>query len=108
MSSQNIPVKLNGSRKLKPLWLGPYIVDKAVGPNAYYLALPNSISRLYNVFNVKLLKVYKGSIVPPPNLIELGNELEYEMSYILCHHWCGRNKWLEFLISFIGYDASHK
>ena len=83
MSSKNIPVKLDGSRKLKPLWLGPYMVDKVVGPNAYCLALPSSMSRLYNVFNVKLLKVYKGSIVPPPDPIELDNELEYEVSYIL-------------------------
>ena len=107
MSSKNIPVKLDGSQKLKPLWLGPYMVDKVVGPNAYHLALPSSMSRLHNVFNVKLLKAYKGSIVPPPDPIELDNELEYEVSYILCHHRHGRNKWLEFLISFVGYDASH-
>ena len=65
------------------------------------------MSWLYNVFNVKLLKAYKGSIVPPPDPIELDNELEYKVSYILCHHRHGRNKWLEFLISFVGYDASH-
>ena len=75
--------------------------------NAYCLALPNSISQLHNVLNVKLLKAYKGSIVPPPDPIELDNELEYEVSYILHHCRYGRNKWLEFLISFVGYDTSH-
>ena len=107
MSSKNIPVKLDGSRKLNPLWLGPYMVDTVVGPNAYHFALPSSMSRLYNVFNVKLLKAYKGSIVPPPDPIELDNELEYEVSYILHHLRHGCNKRLEFLISFVGYNASH-
>ena len=75
--------------------------------NAYRLALPSSMSRLHNVFNVKLLKVYKGFIVPPSNPIELNNELEYKVSYILRHHRHGCAKWLEFIVSFVGYDASH-
>ena len=83
------------------------MVDKVVGPNAYCLALPSSISRLHNAFNVKLLKLYKGSIVPPFDPIKHDNELEYEMSYILHHGRHGHNKWLEFLVSFVGYDASH-
>ena len=107
MSSKNIPVKLDGSQNLKPLWLGPYIVDKVVGPNAYHLVLLSNMSRLYNVFNVKLLKVYKGSIVPPLDPIELDNELEYKVSYFLRHCRHGSNKCLEFLASFVSYDASH-
>ena len=83
------------------------MVDKVVGPNAYRLALPCSMSRLHNVFNVKLLKAYQGSIVPPADPIKLDNELEYEVSYILCHRRYGHSKCLEFLLFFIGYDASH-
>ena len=107
MSSKNIPVKLDGSQKLKPLKLGPYMVVKVVGPNAYCLTLPCSMSRLHNIFNVKLLKAYKGSIVPTPDPIELDNKLEYEVFYILSYLRRGCNKWLEFLISFVGYNASH-
>ena len=83
------------------------MVDKVVGPNAYHLALPTNMSKLHNVFNVKLLKAYKGSIVPPPDPIELDNELEYEVSYILHHHRRGCSKWLEFLIFFVGNNASY-
>ena len=83
------------------------MVDKVIGPNAYRFELPSSISQLHSVFNVKLLKAHKGSIVPTPDPIELDNESECEVSYILHHHRRGRNKWLEFLISFVGYNASH-
>ena len=102
-----MPVKLDGLWKLKPLWLGPYMVDKVVGPNAYHLALSSSMSKLHNVFNVKLLKACKCSIVLPPDPIELDNKLEYEVFYIL--HYCrgGHNKWLEFLVSFVGYNSSY-
>ena len=58
------------------------MVEKVVSSNAYHLTLPTSMSKLHNVFNVQLLKAYKGSIVPPPDPIELDNELEYEVSYI--------------------------
>ena len=83
------------------------MVDKVVGPNVYCLMLPTIMSSLHNVFNVKLLKAYKGSIAPPPDPIKLDIELEYEVSHILRHCRHGHNKWLEFLISFVGYDASH-
>jgi hypothetical protein len=46
------------SQKLSHRYLGPYVVQRRVGRNAYHLRLPTSMSRLHLVFNVvKLLLV---------------------------------------------------
>ena len=44
------------SRKLKPKYLGPYQILKKVGPIAYQIALPPSLSNLHPVFHVSQLR----------------------------------------------------
>ncbi|XP_028208366.1 uncharacterized protein LOC114391570 [Glycine soja] len=44
------------SRKLTPKYLGPYQILKKVGPVAYQIALPPSLSNLYPVFHVSQLR----------------------------------------------------
>ncbi|XP_040872082.1 uncharacterized protein [Glycine max] len=46
------------SRKLTPKYLGPYQILKKVGPAAYQIALPPSLSNLHPVFHVSQLRRY--------------------------------------------------
>ena len=77
-----------------------------VGPNAYRLALPEAFKHLHHAFNVIVLKRYRGSIIPPPDLIEVEGLEEFEVSDILVHRRSVRQKQLEFLVAFEGYDSS--
>ena len=63
-----------------------------VGPNAYRLALPEAFKYLHHVFNVAALKRYRGSIIPPPDTIEVEELKEFEVSDILAHCRSGRRK----------------
>ncbi|RZB69283.1 Transposon Tf2-11 polyprotein [Glycine soja] len=46
------------SRKLTPCFIGPFQILKRVGPVAYQIALPPSLSNLHNVFHVSQLHKY--------------------------------------------------
>ena len=105
LHTRNLPLQIPGSAKLKPIWIGPYKVESVVGPNAYQLALPAAFKRLHSVFNVSVLKRYHGSIIPPPDPIEVDGLEEYEVSAIVAHHHSGGRKQLEFLVAFEGYDS---
>ena len=98
-------MRIPGSAKLKPIWIGPYKVEAVVGPNAYQLALPATFKRLHCVFNVSVFKWYRGSIIPPPDPIEVDGLEEYEVSAIVAHRHSGHRKQLEFLVAFEGYDS---
>ena len=56
------------SRKLTPRFIGPFQILKRVGPMAYQIALPPSLSNLHNVFHVSQLRNY---IHDPSHVIEL-------------------------------------
>ena len=105
---KNLPIKVPGSCKLKPLWVGPFRVVHAIGTNAYELDLPATLEQLHPVFNVSVLKRYEGQVLSPPDPIELDTGPEFEVEAILHHRRVGR-RWskLEFLVSFLGYDSSH-
>ncbi|RZB69146.1 hypothetical protein D0Y65_038775 [Glycine soja] len=56
------------SRKLTPRFIGPFQILKTVGPVAYQIALPPSLSNLHNVFHVSQLRKY---IYDPSHVVEL-------------------------------------
>ena len=58
-----------GTKKLAPLWVGPYKVLEVINCNAYKLALPTSLNLLHLVFNISVLKPYHGTIIPSPDPI---------------------------------------
>ncbi|RZB65706.1 Transposon Tf2-9 polyprotein [Glycine soja] len=60
------------SRKLTPKYLGPYQILKKVGPVAYHIALPPSLSNLYPVFHVSQLRRYN----PDPSHILAVDEVQ--------------------------------
>ena len=55
------------SQKLTPRFIGPFQILKRVGPVAYQIALPPSLSNLHNVFHVSQLHKY---IHDPSHVIE--------------------------------------
>ena len=63
-----------------------------VGPNAYRLALFEAFKHLHCIFNVAVLKQYRGSIIPPPDPIEVEGLEGFEVSDILAHRHSGRRK----------------
>ena len=107
LNMQNLLLKMVVTKKLAPLWVGPYKVLELVNSNEYRLALPTSLHLLHPVFNISVLKPYCRIIIPPPNPIQINGDLEYEVAEILAHRHAGRCKHLEFLVSFLGYDSSH-
>jgi hypothetical protein len=54
LSTKNLRIK--GSRKLSPRFIGPFRVLDMIGKQAYRLSLPNQYSRIHNVFHVSLLE----------------------------------------------------
>ena len=89
LNTRNLPLQTVGTRKLAPLWVGPYKVLEVVNSNAYKLALPTSLHLLHPVFNISVLKPYHGTVIPPPNPIQIDGNLEYEVAEILAHRHAG-------------------
>ncbi|GAU42667.1 hypothetical protein TSUD_398730 [Trifolium subterraneum] len=67
------------TKKLAPRYIGPYQILKRVGPVAYQLALPPSMSRMHDVFHVSQLRKF----IPDPFVpVELESiELQPDMTY---------------------------
>ena len=106
--TENLPIKVLGSCKLKPLWVGPFQVIRATGTNVYELDLPTTLEWLHPVFNISVLKQYEGQVLSPPDPIELDTGPEFEVEAILHHRRVGHHRSkLEFLVSFLGYDSFH-
>jgi transposase InsO family protein len=99
------------SKKLAHRFLGPYVVERRVGLNAYRLRLPSSMNRLHPVFPVvKLLTAPPDPIPgrrnsPPPDPILIDGEEEYEVEAVLnSRMFRGR---LQYLIQWKGYSYEH-
>ena len=75
------------SKKLFPLWLGPFEIDSVVSSVSYRLVLPVHW-KIHDVFHVNLLKPWRdnGQDHPPSPFTYLGGQWhEYEVDYILDH-----------------------
>ena len=87
------------SKKLGDIQLGPYKVLAKIGELDYKLDLPPSMSRIHPVFHVDKLSSWKGNDIngilpPPPEPVELDDEIEYKVREILDSQWIkqGRGK----------------
>ena len=109
-NSHNLELKHPGTKKLLPHGVGPFIVERRIGPVAYRLELPNSMHTIHPVFHASKLAKYRmdGQCQPPPPLIELEGELEYEVEKILDKRMCkvGRHNCGDLGSSLVLYDAS--
>ncbi|GAU29982.1 hypothetical protein TSUD_360970 [Trifolium subterraneum] len=68
------------TKKLAPRYIGPFQILKRVGPVAYQLALPPSMSRMHDVFHVSQLRKFIPDPFVPVELesIELQPDLTYQ------------------------------
>jgi RNase H-like domain found in reverse transcriptase/Reverse transcriptase (RNA-dependent DNA polymerase)/Integrase zinc binding domain/Chromo (CHRromatin Organisation MOdifier) domain len=97
------------SDKLAHRFLGPYVVERKVGRNAYRLKLPPAMSRLHPVFNVVKLRGApedpisgrRPSALPPPVLLDNDGNAEYEVAEILDSRLYRRK--LQYLVRWKGY-----
>ncbi|KAJ0969832.1 hypothetical protein J5N97_022709 [Dioscorea zingiberensis] len=72
-------VRFGARGKLNPRYIGPFEVLERVGKVAYRLALPPSLARVHNVFNVSMLRKY---VPDPTHVIQLPSmEFNEDMSY---------------------------
>ena len=52
------PIHFGKGSKLVPHFVGPFEILERIGPVAYRLALPASLSRIHDVFHVSVLRKY--------------------------------------------------
>jgi RNase H-like domain found in reverse transcriptase/Reverse transcriptase (RNA-dependent DNA polymerase)/Integrase zinc binding domain/Chromo (CHRromatin Organisation MOdifier) domain/Integrase core domain len=97
------------SRKLMPRQLGPYEVLERTGDLTYRLRLPMGM-RQHPVFHIDRLSPWKGNEIngrdpPPPEPVEVEDQLEYEVEDILDSRKY-RNQY-QYLVKWKGYDTGH-
>ncbi|KAL2342679.1 hypothetical protein Fmac_003964 [Flemingia macrophylla] len=68
------------SKKLTPRFIGPYQILKRIGPVAYQISLPPSLSKLHSVFHVSQLRKYihDPSHIIMPDTVKLKDNLTFE------------------------------
>ena len=113
LSTKNLPVQVaaGGSRKLGPLYCGPFpVLEKLT--SAYRLDLPPHM-RVHPVFHVSQLKLYrkpedtKRRYSKPGPVVTAAGEEEFEVEEIINHRKRRRGKktTIEYLIFWKGYPA---
>jgi len=99
------------SQKLSHRRLGPFVVERQIGPMAYHLRLPHGMKQLHPVFNVVKLTLAPDDLItgrkmedhPPPIVID--REVEWEVEEILDSHWHQRR--FQYLIKWKEYGHEH-
>ena len=106
LSTKNLSLKMQGTTKLLPRFIGPFTITERIGAVAYRLDLP-PVLKVHNVFHVSLLKQYKpgGRKSPPPLPILVEGVPEFEVESILNHRRRGRTK--QYLVKWLGYGEEH-
>lgn len=105
LSTKNISLR-KAMKKLSDKFIGPFEVEKKVGPNAYKLKLPQKYGRLHATFHVSLLQAYhRRPGTDPPDPIEIEGDQEYEIEEILDE--TGKGKRRRLLCRWKGYSQDH-
>jgi len=101
------------SKKLSEKNLGPYNIIAQVGSLSFTLCLPDSMRAVHPVFHVSQLEpaipnTILDRIQPPPPLVEVDGELEFEISEILDSKVDCRRKSckLLYLVHWSGYEGT--
>jgi len=99
------------SQKLSHRQLGPFVVERQIGPMAYRLKLPHWMKQLHLVFNVVKLTLAPDDPIPghkltdhPPSII-IDGEPEWEVEEIIDSRWYRRR--FQYLVKWKGYGREH-
>ncbi|RJE17460.1 to reverse transcriptase, partial [Aspergillus sclerotialis] len=103
LSTKNL--RLKGSKKLLPTFIGPFRVLNAIGSQAYRLSLPTQYNRIHNVFHVSLLEPYKGKLKDELPMPELEDDDEWEVEEIKAKTM--RNKESFYLVKWKGWPSEY-
>jgi len=98
-------------QKLSHRRLGPFVVERRIGPMAYRLKLPYQMKQLHPVFNIVKLTPAPDDLIterktedhPPPIVID--GEAEWEVEEILDSRWHWRQ--FQYLIKWKEYSREH-
>jgi len=99
------------SQKLSHRRLGPFVVERQIGPMAYRLRLPHRMKQLHPVFNVVKLTLAPDDLITGrktedhPLPIVIDGEPEWEVEEILDSRWHRRR--FQYLIKWKGYGREH-
>ena len=87
--------------------MGPFRIEKLVGPVACKLDLGTRLKGVHNVFHISLLRPYRtgGDGVSPPEPIVVDGTAEFEVERILAHR-DRRGRAREYLVRWAGHDSS--
>jgi len=99
------------SQKLLHWQLGPFVVERQIGPMAYYLRLLYWMKQLHPVFNIVKLTPAPDDLITEcktkdhPLPIVIDGEVEWEVEKILDSCWHQRR--FQYLIKWKGYGHEH-
>ena len=119
LSSTNLKLLNQPSKKFKSRFIGPYKVIKKISSQAYELSLPSSM-KVHPVFHISLLKEFYSSPsnIPLVDNIPAANDLIHGddhfhvqslLDHKIAHHPSTYHKGpaLLFLVHWENYDSSH-
>ena len=118
---QNVPFKVGDKvllntkdyqtteRSLQPRYEGPFEIIEKLSPVTFKLNMPPRYRAMHPVFHASKLATYNeptipGQKVPPPPPIQVKGRKEWEVEQILQHREVGKNKKIQYLVRWKGYD----
>jgi hypothetical protein len=108
LQAKNVKVHQQ-SQKLGPKQLGPFAMIEVLSDLDYRLQLPSAL-KLHDIFHIDYLSPWKGNNIngvepPPPGLLTIEGEEEYEVSHIqdICKFGCT----LKALVRWKGYGKGN-